>query len=167
MHVTRFFGAGLARENGGERRLALAKAVESGDDIVESFEAVHALGTAAEFAGSLRAAKKKHAEDGDFTAIKIENFLQAMFVFRDAAVGSAGGTGETFLLQRGEGLTDGIFVESHDGVAIIFLIASVYQSVQRERIVIGRGDVFFDERAKDAGFDVGEGIHEVDCTVAR
>ena len=130
MHVTRFFGAGLARENGGERRLALAQSVESGDDIVESFEAIHALGAAAEFAGSLRAAKKKHAEDGSFATIEVEDFLEAVFVFRDAAVGSAGRTGKTFLLQRGEGLTDGIFVERRDGVAVIFLIASVYQSVQ-------------------------------------
>ena len=57
LYVAGFFGAGLAREDGGEWRLALAEAVEGGDDIVEGFEAVHALGTAAEFAGSLRAAE--------------------------------------------------------------------------------------------------------------
>ena len=57
MHVARFFSAGLAREHGNERRLALAEAVERRDNVVESLEAIHAFGAAAEFAGSLRAAE--------------------------------------------------------------------------------------------------------------
>jgi hypothetical protein len=167
LHVARFFCAGLAREYGGERRLALAEAVERGDDVVEGFEAVHAFGTAAEFAGSLRAAEEKHAENGDLAAIEVENFLEAVLVFGDAAVGTAGWTGETFFLKRGERVTDGIFIEGRHGIAIIFLIAGVDQSVQREGIVIGRGNVFFDERAENADFDVSERIHEVDCNAAE
>ena len=166
LHVARFFGSGLARENGDQRGLALAEAVEGGDYVVESFEAVHAFGTAAEFAGSLRAAEEKHAEDGDLAAVEVENFLQAVLVFGNAAIGATGGAGETFFLQRGECVADGIFIESHHRVAIIFLIAGIHQRVQRQRIVIGSGDVFFDERAENANFDIGEGIHEVDCTAA-
>ncbi len=164
MHVAGFFGAGLAREYGGERGLALAEAVEGGDDVVEGFEAVHAFGAAAEFAGSLRTAEKQHAEDGDLAAVEVENFLQAMFVFSDAAIGAAGGARETFFLQGGECIADGISVERHYGVAIIFLIAGIHEGVEGQRIVIGRGDVFFDERAENANFDIGEGVHEVDCT---
>src|ERR1700686_3206039 len=52
--VAGFFSAGLAREDPGQGRLALGEAVERGDDVVESFETVHAVGAAAEFAGSLR-----------------------------------------------------------------------------------------------------------------
>jgi len=131
LHVAGFFGAGLAWEYGSERRLALTEAVESGDDVFEGFEAVHAFGAAAEFAGSLRAAEKEHAEQGDLAAIEIENFLQAMFVLGDAAIGSAGGTGETFLLECRKSVGDGIFVERHHGVAIIFLIAGVDEGVER------------------------------------
>src|SRR5271166_6430251 len=78
MHITRFFGSGLTRENGGERGLALAEAVEGGDDVVEGLEVIHAFGAAAKFAGSLQTAEEKHAEDGDFATIEIENFLQAV-----------------------------------------------------------------------------------------
>ena len=131
LHVARFFCARLARKYGSERRLTLAEAVEGGDDIVEGFEAVHAFGAAAEFAGSLRAAEEKHAEDGDFAAIEVENFLQAMLVLGDPAIGAAGGTGETFFLQRGKCVTDGIFIESHHGVTVVFLVPGVDQGVER------------------------------------
>jgi hypothetical protein len=59
---------------------------------------IHAVGAGAEFAGSLRAAEKQHAENGDLAAVEVKNFLKTMLVFGDAAVGSAGGAGETFLL---------------------------------------------------------------------
>ena len=55
MHVARFFRARLARENSGQGRFALGQAIEGGDDVVESFEVIHAVGAAAKFAGSLRA----------------------------------------------------------------------------------------------------------------
>ena len=98
LHVAGFFGAGLAWEYGRKRWLPLAEAVEGGDDIIEGFKAVHAFGAAAEFAGSLRTAKKQHAEDGNLAAVEVENFLQTMLVFSDAAVGATGGSGESFFL---------------------------------------------------------------------
>ncbi len=156
MRVAGFFRSGLAGENAGQRRFALGEAVESGDNVVEGFEVIHAVGAAAEFAGSLRAAEEEHADDGDFAAVEVEDFLQAVFVFGDAAVGAAGWAGQALFLQGGEGVADGRFVESHHRVAIIFLVAGVDQSVERERVVVGRGDVFFDQRAEDAGFDFGE-----------
>ena len=143
-------------ENACQRRLALGEAVEGGDDVFERFEVIHAVGAAAEFAGSLRSAEKKDADDGDFAAVEVEDLLQAVFEFGDAAVGSAGRAGHAFFLQRGERVADGGFVEGHHRVAIIFLVAGVDQSVERERVVVGSGDVFFDEGAEDAGFDFGE-----------
>ena len=156
MRVAGFFGAGLAGKNTGQRRFALGQAVERGDDVVERFEVVHAVGAAAEFAGSLRSAEKQDADDGDFAAVEVEDFLQAVFELGDAAVGAAGGAGQAFFLQRGEGVADGGFVERHHRVAIVFLVAGVDQGVERERVVVGRGDVFFDQGAEDAGFDFGE-----------
>ena len=130
MQVARFLSAGLARQDGGEWRLALAEAIERRDDIVQGFEAVHAFGAGAQFAGGLRAAEEKHAQDSDLAAVEIENFLQTMFVLSDAAVSAAGRTGETFFLQRSQRVTHRVFLESHDGVAIVFLVARVYQSVE-------------------------------------
>ena len=63
-------------------------------------------------------------------------------------------------IQRMQGPADGRFVQVHDGIAIRFLVAGVDEGVQRKRIVFGRGDFFFDERAQDATFDfVQEDVH--------
>src|SRR5208282_3961299 len=104
----------------------------------------------------LRAAEKKHADDGDFAAIEVEDFLQAVFELSATAVGSAGGTRQALFLQAREGVANCGLVEGHDRVAIIFLVAGVDQCVEREGVVIGRGDVFFDKGAEDSGFDGGE-----------
>jgi hypothetical protein len=55
-----------------------------------------------------------------------------------------------------QGLADGGLVESHDGFAVRFLVAGVEEGVEGEWIVFGRGDLFFDERTKDAAFDFGQ-----------
>jgi len=156
--VAGFLGAGLARENSGERRFALGKTVERGDNVFKGFEVVHALGAAAEFAGSLWAAEKEDADDGDFTAIEVEDLLQAVLELGHAAVGAAGGSGHAFFLERGEGIADGLFVEGHDGIPIVFLIAGVDQGVEGKRVVVGSGNVLLDEGAENAGFDFGENV---------
>jgi len=54
-----------------------------------------------------------------------------------------------------ERAADGVFIEIHHWIAIRFLVGGVQDSVQRKRVILGRGDFFFDERAQDAGFDWG------------
>src|ERR1700747_2463366 len=103
MHVARFFGAGLARENVGQWRLALGEGIERGKNVVESFEVVHAVGAAAEFAGGLWAAEKEHADHGNFAAVEVEDLLQAVFEFGDAAVGAARRASQALFLQRSAG----------------------------------------------------------------
>jgi len=110
MHVARFFGAGLTRQNSGQRRFALGEAIESGDNVVESFEVVHAVGAAAEFAGGLWTAEKKHTDDCDLAAVEVEDLLQAVLELSDAAVGAAGRPCHALLLQCSEGLAHGFFV---------------------------------------------------------
>ena len=102
MRVAGFLRAWLAGENRRERRFALREAIESGDDVFERFEVVHAVGAAAEFSGSLRAAEKKDADHGDLAPVEVKDFLQAMFEFRDATVGSAGRASKAFFLQTGQ-----------------------------------------------------------------
>jgi hypothetical protein len=158
VHVTRekmdetcFLGAGLARKNFGERRVASHEEIERGVDGVEIVELVQALGAGAEFAGRLRAAEKEHAEQGDFVAMEIVGVLEAMLELGDATVGG-GGARKAVLIQRMEGLANGIFVEGCDGVAVRFLVAGVEESVEGERVVLRSGDLFFDEGAEDARF---------------
>ena len=159
MRVAGFLGPGLARENAGKGRFAVGEAIESRDNVVEGFEVVHAVGAAAEFAGSLRSAEQQYADDGDFAAVEVEDFLQAMLKLGHTAVRAAGWTSHSLFLQRGQGIANCGFVESHHWIAIVFLIAGVNQGVEGERVVVGRGDVFFDQGAQDAGFDFSEDMH--------
>jgi len=110
MRVARFFCAGLAGENFCERGLALHQFLKGGLDVVEGFEVVHALGASTEFTWSLRATQEQNTEDGGFSASEVEDFLGAVLVFGDPAVGASGGTGEALLLQCREGVADNVFV---------------------------------------------------------
>ena len=93
MGVAGFARAGLAREKSGERWRALHEFLETGLNVVERVEVIHALSTAAQFPGSLRAAKQQDAEERDLAAVEVEDFLQAVFVLGDPAVGAADGSG--------------------------------------------------------------------------
>ena len=154
--VAGFLGAGLARKHSGERWFALDEALQGELDLVEVGEVMHAFGASAKFARSLGAAEEQHAQDGCLAAIEVEDFLQTMLVLSDAAVGAAGRSGESMLGERGERVADRLLVQLHHGFSIRLLIASIDERIQRERIVVGGGDVLFDESTEDAGFDVGE-----------
>jgi hypothetical protein len=146
MGVGGFFGAGLAGEERDERRLALHQQIESGVDGVEVVKLVETLAAGAKFAGSLRAAEEQDTEERDFVAMEIEGFLEAMLELGDAG-GDGGGAGQTEVVEGVQGLADGVFVEVGDGLAIGFLVAGVEEGVEGERVVLGRGDFFFDEGA--------------------
>jgi hypothetical protein len=152
MGVPRFLGARLPRQNFYKRRIALHEALKSRIHFGEIVETVHAFRAGAEFAGSLRAAEQKSAEQRRFAAIEVEGFLEAMLVFRDAAIEGVGRAGQTVFFEAANGLTRSFIVELHDRIAIRFLIAGIDQGVQRKRVVVGRGDVLLDQRAKDASF---------------
>jgi len=49
-----------------------------------------------------------------------------------------------------KGLADLVFGEIEDRVAAGALVACVDERVEGERVVFGRGDLFFDEGAEDA-----------------
>ncbi len=163
MGVARLFGAGLPGENLDERRFALHQMLQAGLHGAKIVEGVHALGAGAKFAGRLRTAQEQDTENGDFVAIEVEGFLEAVFVLGDAAVRGADGADEGLLVQRMERLADGRLVQIHGGFSVRFLVAGIDESVQGERVVFGSGDFFFDEGAQDAAFDfVQEDVHGVE-----
>src|SRR5215831_15156559 len=55
-----------------------------------------------------------------------------------------------------EGLANLAFLELHRRFTVRFLVAGIAERVERKRVVLGRGDLFFDQRAEDAGFNRGE-----------
>ena len=74
-----------------------------------------------------------------------------MLVLGDAGVVDRSCEGEVF--ESVECLADVFFGELEDGVAAGALVAGVDESVEREGIVLGGGDLFFDEGAEDAELD--------------
>ncbi len=160
MRVAGLLGAGLARKNFDEGRLALHQMLQAGLHGAQVVERMHALGASAQFAGGLRTAQQQDTEDGDFVAVEIEGFLETVLVLGDAAVRGADGADQGLSIERMQGVANGGFVESHDRIAIRFLVAGVDESVEGERIVFGSGDFFFDEGAQHAAFDfVQEEVH--------
>jgi len=152
MRESGFLRARQARKLHDERRIPAHQKIERGLHGAEVVKVVHAIGARTEFAGSLRSTKQEDAEESGFAAIEIEGLLKRVGVFCDAAVSGIGRAGEAFLLERAKRGADGVFIERHYGLAIRFLIAGVDERVERKRIVFGRGDFFFDERAEYAGF---------------
>jgi hypothetical protein len=160
MGVAGFAGAWLAGEDGGEGAGFVAgcigggasrEALERGLDGCEVVEGVEAVGAAAEFAGGLGAAEHEKAEDGGLVAAEVEDGADAVLVLGDAGIADGGDEGEIF--EGVKGLTDLLFGEIEDGVAAGALVARVDQGVEREWVVFGRGDLFFDEGAEDAELD--------------
>jgi hypothetical protein len=161
MGVTSFAGAGLARENGGEwagGRVAGfvgggagGKTFQGGLDCREVVEGVEAVGTAAEFAGSLRATEDQEAENGGLVAAEIEDGADAMLVLGDSGVADYGG--ECLVFERVESLADLFFGEIDDGIAAGALVACIDQGVEGQRVVFRRGDLFFNKGAEDAELD--------------
>lgn len=156
MNVAGFLGARLARKDFHKRRVAIHEQVEGGVDGGEIVELVEAVGARAKFAGSLRSTKKENAEESNFVAVEVEDFGEAVFELGDAAVGGSG-AGQALLAQGMERAANGVFVKLHNRITIRFLVGGVEDSVQGERVVVGGGDFFFDERAKDAGFRWSQG----------
>ena len=129
VHVARFFGAGLSWKNSCQRRISLHETLQGGLHFGEIFEAVHTFGTSAELAGRLRTAQQEDAEHGSLSAGEVEHLLQAMLVFGDPAVGTARGSSQILVVEAVERLTHRCFIERHDRVAIVFLVAGVDQCV--------------------------------------
>jgi hypothetical protein len=157
--------ARLAREDGCKGASGLiagfvagagSQALESGLDGGEVVERIEAVGATAKFAGGLRATEHEKAEDGGLVAAKIEHGANPMLVLGNAGVADRSDKSEVF--KRMESLADLFFGEIEDGIPAGALVARVKQGVEGEGIVLWRGDLFLDERAKDAEL-VGRKLH--------
>jgi hypothetical protein len=157
VHPADFAGARLALQKDDEWFFAGREAFEGGDDGGVVVEGVHALGAGAKFSGRLRAAEEKRAEDGNLVAAEVEYVADAVLELGDAGRGVGANEAEAFEIEeRG---ADVGFGKPGDGLAVVFLVTGVESGVERERVVLGRGDLFFDERAEHAGFGGGEVQH--------
>ena len=158
MGIPSFAGAGLARENSGKGTGCFitgfigcgagGQALEGGLDSSEVVEGVETVSTAAQFARSLGTAEHEEAEHGGLVAAEIEDGANPVLVLWDTRVANRANQSEVF--KRMESLANLFFGEVEDGVSARALVARVKQSVEGERVVLWRGDLFFDQRAEYA-----------------
>ena len=73
---------------------------------------------------------------------------------------AASGGGKAAIFERMQGLAQILFREVEDGIAGGALVGGGLKGVQRERIEVRRGDLFFDQGAEHAEFIAGE-LHGV------
>jgi hypothetical protein len=153
MSIAGLARARLAREDRGQgagglvarfvRGGTVGQALKGGLDRGEVVEGVETVGTAAQFAWSLRSAEHEKAEHGGLVAAKVEDGADPMLVLGNPGVADRSDEAEVF--KGMDGLADLFFGEIEHGVATGALVARVKQSVERERVVLWRGDFFFDQ----------------------
>src|SRR5579884_770316 len=79
-----------------------------------------------------------------------------MLILSDSAIGATRRPSHAPFLKRAERVPNGGFVQSHHRIAIVFLIAGVNQGIEGQRVIVGRGDVFLDQRSEDASLDIAQ-----------
>src|SRR5215469_9371547 len=130
--VSRFFSARLASEHSYQRRLAFDQPPQGGVNVLESFKAVQALAAAAQLARSLSSAQQEQREERNFPPVKVKDLLQTVLIFRHPTVGPSGRTGQPLFGQRIESLANQILIQRHQRIAIVFLVAGIYQGIERQ-----------------------------------
>ena len=79
-----------------------------------------------------------------------------MAKFQRAAVGAGIDKGEFLFAQTIQRAGDGVFVVFNNWIAAGRLIATIDERIQRQGIILGRGDLLFHQHAEDAHFLRGE-----------
>jgi hypothetical protein len=99
----------------------------------------------------LGAAEQQEAENSGLVATEVEDGADAVFILGDAGITDRGDESEVF--ERMEGLSNLFFCQIENWVSTRALVTGVDQRIERQGIIFGRGDLFFDQRAEDAELD--------------
>ena len=105
----------------------------------------------ANFSDRLGAAEHEHTNRGQFRRAQVQ-VVGDVFVFRDAAGAAIEDISKILFAQAVEGLFDFGLAEHGDRIPIVLLVTGQGQRVERQRIILRRRDLLFDQRAEDADF---------------
>ena len=79
-----------------------------------------------------------------------------MLVLGHTAIGASRRASHALLLQGQKRIAHSILGQAHHRVPIVFLVACVHQRVERKRVVVGSGNVFFDQGTQNASFNIAK-----------
>ena len=106
-----------------------------------------------ELAGRLRSAQHEDAEHGYLVVAEPERVVEELSVLRRAAPRAARESRPAAAREPLERVVDLVLVVRHDGVAIRRLIARQAESVERERVLVGRRPLLLQQAAEHAQLD--------------
>ena len=151
-----FFLTRLARESLNERiGLARYQRVQGGFHFLKAGKLMEPVGAGGQFAGGLRPAQHQDAQEGQFGLAEVHHFGEDVFVFGHPTGAAIKDVSQILLAQCFQRPSYRRLVVRSDRRAIVFLIARQHESVKRQRVILGRSHLFFDQGAEDAHFNVG------------
>ncbi len=161
MHIAAFTLARLARQTRDKRPV-----LTGGERLKRAFkrrriaELMHARCATAQLARRLRAAQQQGRDQRDFgrREFQIAKFriTKALLIFGHAIAETADGAQIMAFHQLIQRLLHLRLAQVHHRLAVGFLIAGRHHAVDRERILLRRGDLFFQHTADDARFQRAE-----------
>ena len=133
-------------------------------DVVETLELRHAVRPKPEFAHGLGPAKEEHGQERTLPAVEGQCLVDHVPVAHGGpAMGGEDETDETLLLQLVEDRDHGVLVVVGHGLPVGCLVAGGDEGVQGERVLLGSGELLFQERA-DHACRVWVQLHPVELT---
>jgi hypothetical protein len=123
---------------------------------------VHALDARAQLARLLRPAQQQLGQHGDLRRLELELGVDLVAVLLHALAGELHEVHEARDAQAQDGVGHLALGHGHQRVAVVLLVAARGESVEAQRVLLGRGELLLDEDAQHAGFeglelDVGHG----------
>ncbi|MNT24202.1 hypothetical protein D3C72_1596650 [compost metagenome] len=147
--------AGGARQPHHEGRLALRQFIQESLHRRNIGKRVQARRVQAQFRRGLRPAQQQHRQQRDGLARHGERALHIVFEARHAAAAAL--EDQAQVLQPVDGIEDLGLAHVHDGRAGGLLVAAGGEGVERQRVGIGDGVLFFHQHAEHAAFHGGQG----------
>jgi hypothetical protein len=168
MHVAGILLARLSWQLHHQRfGIARTEPVQRFINLFEAGEFVKTRAARAYLADGLCTAQHQHAHDGEFSGVELQNLWRDVLEFRHAARAAVKDIREVLLAQTVERAFNFRFGERHHRIPIVLLITGRSQRVERQRIIFGRRDLFFDQRTEDADFGFGKQRHARIIATAR
>ena len=155
MRIAHFFISHLPRQPGHQRfGLPFHQTGQAGIHGFQVVELVKPLSARAQFTGGLGAAQHQHAQHGGLPTAQVDDLRQAVRMLGHPHIVAAQARRQSLGTQSGQRRLYRILVVRDHRLAVGFLVASVHQRVQRERVILGRRDLFFHEGAQHPRLNV-------------
>ena len=146
-----FLLTGAARLPAHDGIVAGAKTLERGLDVIDRFERMKAIAAAAQLPGGLRPAQKQQRYHRLGRTVEMPGSVEIVVPARGPAAENF--PDQLLVLKAVERALNLTLPHFHHRLAIRFLIAGGDEGVDRQRVVLGRGQLLLHQTAENANLD--------------